>query len=102
MHGGFCKIATSTGTYIGEFAVLEIRENHVRLLDTGSPVSARIEDVGRRHEQIFPAIVVEIEYSVAPAALVPCRRGHTAFARDFLKKTFTSFAKQAQCFFPQG
>ena len=61
-----------------------------------------IVDVRIRAEQVLPAIVVEIEQAVAPAAQIPAQSGHAARIGGVHERTFPLVAEQRKSFTGQG
>src|SRR5258708_16311457 len=88
-----------TGAGVLECLITLIHEDTVRIF-----VMARLEqlnaivDVRIRAEQVLPAIVVEIEQAVAPAAQIPAQSGHAARIGGVHERTFPLVAEQRNSF----
>ena len=76
---GFGFEQAGLGRNVAKLTVAEIGENAIGLL-----VDRRLEhldaivDVRVRSEEVFPAVVIEIEEADAPAAVVSAQRGQAA------------------------
>src|SRR3989442_9131412 len=58
--------------------------------------------MGRSRHYPPPAVVIQVEHAVTPAALGQCRRSHAALPRDLLKKAAACVAKQRHGFLDQS
>src|SRR5262252_4915840 len=88
------KIKASFDRYIAERSVPEIGEETVGLLVVrGSKKIDQVVHIGICGEQVLPAIIVEIEETVAPAAARGGERGKPALVGHLLKGTFAEVLK---------
>src|SRR4051794_12642423 len=67
MHGSPLKIRSGRGRYIFESLAPKVAEDSIRQNGIGPRVAIRLREMGKREEQILPAIVIEIVHPQTPA-----------------------------------
>ena len=69
VRGVLRKIGAGAGTHILKLAVAQIAKDRIRLrvLALGNQAADIVENIGARHKQVLPAIVVEVDDPVSPA-----------------------------------